>query len=121
MRGRSDEVCVRHWVRVNARSHETSDVCHVYKEVSTYLLSNLPHALEIDFTWVSRSTGGDERWLEFYCSSFKRVVVDLLVSFAHAVVLNFVELTREVCLVAVSEVTTVREIHSEDLVAWLEN
>ena len=97
--------------------HQTGNVRHVDEEQRPDRIGDLPHALEIDETRVSRSTGGDHFRTAFVGQLGQRVIVDHLGLAAHAVVHHVVELARKIRLVPVGEMPAVGEVHGEDPVA----
>ena len=77
VRGRGDDVGVRHRVRVHAGGDQAGVVRHVDHEVGADRLGHLGEALEVDAQRVGRGAGDDQLGLVLVRQALHRVVVDL--------------------------------------------
>src|SRR6476646_8917528 len=59
------EMCVRHWVRVQASCNKTSDMRHIDEEECAYIVRNRCHCFEIDCTRVSTCASNQHARLVF--------------------------------------------------------
>ena len=119
VRGGGHEVGVRDGRRMHARGDEAGDVRDVGEQERAVFLGDLAEAGEVDLAGVGGRADGDHLGLLALGHLLDFVVVDAAVG-AHAVVDDGVELAGEVRGVAVREVTAVRQVHRQDLVAGLD-
>ena len=54
MRCRGNKISMWHWVLMNTRCNESSDVSHINEKIRSYFFGDFTHSLKIDFTRVSR-------------------------------------------------------------------
>ena len=121
VRGRGNDVRVRHWRRMRAAGDQSGEVRHVDHEQRARLVGDLAHAGEIDDPRIGAATADDHLGMMFERKLFEIVVVDGLGFLGHAVGNDLVSLAGEVQRMPVREVSAVREVQPEDRVARLEN
>src|SRR5690349_23879090 len=97
----------------------SGDVCDVGKHARADTARDLSDALEVDRTRIRRSAADEQLRPVLFSDLLQFVVVDLFRLFRNAVVGNFVTESREVKWMTLREVSAVREIHAEDLIAIL--
>ena len=119
VRGRCDDVGIRHWVGVDARGDQAGIVRHVDHEIRPDGLGHLGETLEIDLQRVGRSAGDDQFRLVLMGQPFHRVVVDGLVG-VQPVAHHLEPLARHVEWHAVGQVAAFGQAHAHDGVAGLQ-
>jgi hypothetical protein len=105
---------------MHARRDEPGDVGHVGHEQCPSLVGRLPEPGEVEHARISARAGDDQLRLVRARERDELVVVDAFVFPSHAVWHDIEEFAREVELMAVRQVSAVRQIHAEDGVAWFE-
>src|SRR5687768_2846497 len=78
-------------------------------------------ALEVDYARVGRGAADNKFGLMFFGDALQFVVINLFGLARDSVVRNFVTDTGEVHWMAVRQVTTVRKVHAQDLIAVLDS
>ena len=115
-RGRHN-ICIRDRARMLSCCNKTSDMSHIYHEVSANLICNLAETLEINRSRISTCTCNDQLRLCLHCDLFELVIVDKSVVIYS--VRNNVEIqTGEVDWASVSQMTTITQVHTHNRVAW---
>ena len=117
VRGRGDEIGVRHRARMLPGGHQAGDVRHVGHHRRADASGDFADAREIDDARVGAGAHHDHLRLVFVGEARQLVVVDALVVLADAVRDDRVELAREIQRMAVREMAAVREVHAQDRVA----
>ena len=95
------------------------NVRNVGKHACADTASDLSDAFEVDDAWISRGAADEQLRPVLFGNPLQFVVIDLFSLFRNTVVGNFVTETGEVQRMTVSQMPTMREIHSEDLIAIL--
>ena len=119
VRGRGDDVGVRHRVRIDAGGDQAGVVRHVDHEAGADVLGHLGEALEVDAQAVRRRAGDDQLGPVLVGQALHRVVVDLL-GRRQAVAHHLEPLAAHVERHAVGQVAAFGQAHAHDGVAGLE-
>ena len=78
---------------------------------------DLPHPRKIDDSRISAGADSDHLWAVFPSHLGQLIVIDALVLFAHAIMDDLKKSAGEICLVAVSQMPAMAQIHGQHLVA----
>ena len=119
--GRGDDVGIFERVVEQTGGDEAGGVSHVDHQEGSDFVGNLTHAGIVPFAGVGRGTADDEFGTLAQSHLFHHVVVDVARIFAHAVFERVEHQAREVDGAPVREVTAVREVQSQELVARVEH
>src|SRR5690606_27722146 len=117
--GGGDHVCVRHRVRVHARGHQAGDVGHVHEQVRAHGVGDGAEARPVDLLRVGAEPGHDHLRAVLAGQALDLVVVDQAVV-VDAVLDGVEQLVADVDPGAVGQVDAVRQLHTEDGVARLQ-
>src|SRR3954465_6529534 len=112
MGGGGHDVRVWNWRRMRPARHESGEVRHVDQEKSTDLVSDVAHADEIDNPGIGASPADDQFRAFLLSQLLQFVVVNRLRLFGHAVRDDLVSLAGKVQMMAVRQMSAVREIES---------
>ena len=104
-----------------AARDEPGDMRHVYKEKRPAGIGDATQTRKIERARISRCAGSDHRWLSFVGQFFEGVVIDLLGFLSHAVMRDLIKFAGKIRRMSVGEVTTVGEIHRQNLVAHFQH
>ncbi|CAH0308625.1 hypothetical protein SRABI106_03975 [Rahnella aquatilis] len=77
VRGGGHDVCVWNRVRVNARSNQTGNVCHVNEEVSANAVGDFTHFCPVNDTGECREAADDHFWFVQFGLTFHVFVIDV--------------------------------------------
>ena len=117
--GGGNNVSIRHRVLVLTASNQTGNVRHINHQVSTVAMCDLGHFLEVDGTWIRGCTCNDQLRAMLLDSLLKLSVVDESI-LVYAVGNKVVVLAGLVDRRAVAQVTALRQIHTHNGVAQIE-
>ena len=120
MDGGRDHVAVLDGVRVLSGGDEPGEVRHVAHEFRADRIGDLAEAREIELARIGRPAGDDQLRPLFLRDPLDLVHVDPVVVLRNAVGNDLVELSRDVQLHPVREMTAVIELQAHDLVARIE-
>ena len=76
MRGSGNDIARMERTFNHARCHETADMSHITQQIGTTLVRDLPHAIIIDCSAVSRRSSDDNLWSENLSGLFQSIVVN---------------------------------------------
>ena len=105
---------------MESRCDESGDVRHVDHQVSADALRDRAESLKVDDARISGRSGDDELRLVLFREGFDLVVVDHGRVVVDTIWDEVVEHTGDIDRAAVSEVSSMREVHAEDGVAGLQ-
>jgi hypothetical protein len=110
-----------HRGRMNAASHQASEMSHVDDKKGANLICDLPHAGEVDDSGVGAASGNDEFGLFLLGNRLELVVVDPLRLFLHAIKRRSVEFAGEAQLMPVSQMASMGQVKTQDGVARVDD
>src|SRR5262249_7891416 len=120
MRRRGYVISMRNWRRMQPGSNWTSNVCNISKHARTDTASDLSDAFEIDGARIRRGATDEQFRLMLFRDALQLVVIDLLPLFRNTVVSDFVTKPGKIQRMTVRQMTTVRQVHSQNLIAILD-
>ena len=119
VRGGGHNVSMRNRVRVNACGDKTRDVRHINKQVRANAVGNLTHFCPVNDAGISREAADDH--LRFVSlSQLRHLFVVNFTGLIDAVRHDVVQFTGEVYRRTVSQVATLRQVHTQNGVARLQ-
>ena len=104
------------WAHVKSCCHKSGDVCHIYHEICSNLISDLSESLEINSSGICWSSCYDKLWLALLCDLENSVIIYksvIVYTVWHAVEI----LSRHVDRWTVGEMSAVIKIHSHKCIA----
>ena len=119
VRGGGDDIRVGNRTLVQTGSHQTGNVRHIDHQVSAVAMCDLGHFLEVDGTRICGCTCNDQLRAMLLDSLLKLSVVDEAI-LVYAVGNKVVVLAGLVDRRAVAQVTALRQIHTHNSVAQIE-
>lgn len=117
MHGGGHDIGVRDRRRVQTRGDQTGEVRHIDPQVRADLIGDLAEGREIQLPRVRRPSGDDHLRSGLPGDLAHLVHIDAVIFLGDAVGVHLVQLAREVQAHTVREVTAVREIQAEQLLA----
>ncbi|MNV37430.1 hypothetical protein D3C71_1289510 [compost metagenome] len=117
--GGSHNMRVWNRVRVNACRDKTSNVCHIHEQVCADAVCDFTHFCPVNHAGVSRETTDDHLRFVGLCL-FRHVFVVNFTGLIDTVRDDVVQFTGEVNRGTVSQVTTLRQVHTENGIARLQ-
>ena len=121
VRGRSDDVRMRHRRRMRAASNQPGEVRHVDEVERADFIGDLAHARKIDDARISAAAADDQLRMFSLRDLFQIVVVDGLGFFGDAVRNDLVRLAGKIQGMPVRQMTAMRQIQAENGVARLQD
>ena len=121
VRGRGDDVRVRHRRRMHASRDQSGEVRHVDQVERADFVGDLPHAGKIDDARIGAAAADDQLRPLLLGQLLQIVVVDGLGFLGHAIRNDLVGLAGKIQMMAVREMSAVRQVQSEDGVARLQH
>ena len=76
MRGRGNEISMRHRIRVNARRDQARVMRHVHHEIRPYFFRNFGHACPIKTQGIGRGAAYQQLRLALHSDALHLVVID---------------------------------------------
>ena len=96
VRGRSDNVAVRHWIRVQTSGHQTSHMRHIHHQLSADAVSNFAQPDKVKKARISASPGNQQLGLVLLGQTLHFIVIDALGFAVDAVMVKVVKLARAI-------------------------
>ena len=119
VRGRGDDLRVRHRRRMRAAGNQSGEVRHIDQVDRANFVGDLPHAREVDDARIGAAAADDQLGPLAFGDLLQLVVVDGLGFARHAVGNDLVGLAGEVQRMSVREMPAVGEVQAKDGVAGL--
>ena len=101
--------------------HQSRKVRHVDQKQRANFIRNLPHAREIDDARIRASPANNQLRLFFLGKLLQLIVIDRLGFLGHAIRNDLVSLARKIQMMAVREMSAMRQIQAKNRVARLQN
>ena len=121
VRGGSYDVGVFAGIGMQAGGDQSGEVSHVDHQQRAHRIGDLAEHLEVALAAVSAAAGNDHFRLVLVGETGHVLEIDAFVFLAHLVGDDVVSLAGEIELMAMREVSSMREIEAHDGVAWLEH
>ena len=121
VRGSGDDMRMRHRRRMHAACNQSGKMRHVHQVKRANFVGNLPHAGKIDDARIRAAPADDQLRPLFFRQLFQVVVIDGLGFFGHAIRNDAISLAGKIQMMAVSQVSAVGQVESEDGIAGLQH
>ena len=117
--GGSNNVSMRNRVRVDASSNQARNVRHINEQVSTDAVSDFTHFRPVHHAGICREATDNHFRFVFFGLFFQIGVVDMTGSI-DTVRNDVVQFTGEVNRRTVSQVTAMRQVHTQNGITWFQ-
>ena len=111
---------VWHWIRIQIRCNQTSEVSHIGPQVSANFIGDGTECFKIQGARICRPTRDDHLWLFSDCLLAQTVHIQTAGLFIHRISSYFVQLAGEIQLHAVGQVSTMIQRKAQNLIAWVD-
>ena len=120
MRCRRRKICNLDWARMLADRHKACNMCHIYHEICTNLVCNAPEFVKVDNSRIGRCPCNNQLWPVLERQLLNLSVIDGFRIAAHAVAHDIIHLPGKRNRSTVRKVATVRKVHSQNCISWIE-
>ena len=100
--------------------NESGHVCHVYHEVGADAVGDVAESFPVEHARIGGETRNDQLWFVVIRDRLDLVIVDERRVVIDAVLRGVIQATREIDLGAVCQVPALRETHTEQAIAGIE-